>query len=277
MDFDALVNVKRIIENDSTVKTDLMLLTSAINNRNVDINLSIRDNIDIIREFEVDNHEFMVYLSEFVGLNQELLNTPIYALLIKNNAYWLVLLNALKNGLLTDETYTAIIRYLFELMSNLKKEDIDIFVSFLHDALSVKKVKFIRDETINQDVVNFIISNIDSIDCTSEEDSSNITIKSIIIKMFMQGIVSFSDLFFFGKNEYVLVQYIIDSLLEFGEYYHIYAILNEKSVDINSAPVLISILTNSLSNRDEKISNELMDKCIDKLNSIGTDVPRDLK
>ena len=277
MDFDALVNVKRIIANNSTVKTDLMLLTSAINNHNVDINLSLRDNIDIIREFEVDNHEFMIYLSEFVGLNQELLNTPIYSLLIKNSAYWQILLNALKSGLLADETYTSIVKYLFELITNLKDEEFAACIAFLHDVLSLKKVKFIRDETINQDIVNFTISNIDSMEYASEGVCSNLVIKSIIIKMFVQGIISFSDLLFFGKNEFILVQYIIDSLLDIGEYYHIYAILNDKSVDEYTAPVLVNILTNSLNNRDESASNELMKRCIENLNSIGTDTPRNLQ
>lgn len=277
MDFDALVNVKRIIATNSTVKTDLMLLTSAINNHNVDINLSIRANIDIIREFEVDNHEFMTYLSEFAGLNEELLNTPIYALLIKNSAYWQILLSSLKSGLLVDETYTAIVRYLFELISNVKEEELNIYITFLHDILSVKKVKFIRDETINQDIVNFIISNIDSIEYTNEEVCSTLIIKSIIIKMFIQGIVSFSDLFFCGKHEFILVQYIIESLLDIGEYYNIYAILNHMSVDIDTAPVLVNILKNSINSRGEKASNELMQSCIDKLNSIGTDAPKNLQ
>lgn len=66
MDFDALVNLKHIVSSDNIADVDLMLLKSAINNGNIDINLSISGNLDAILNSDVSNSVFTNYLGEFV-------------------------------------------------------------------------------------------------------------------------------------------------------------------------------------------------------------------
>ena len=262
MNFDALVNVKRILNSASVSPMDIMLLSSAVNNRSVDINISIQSNIDTICMQDIDNHEFMIYISEFIGSSQEFLNTPIYKKLIQNKIFWPSLLNFLKKKLINDEAFLDIVNYLFHLLKKANiKEYVDCFL-FINEFLSAKKEIITESTDVSFDIIEFIINNLDCLDNNYEESSSKLVAKKIVINLLSLGIVGFYDLVSISQNESDLINTILSSLLKCEEYYYLVQIINEKTIDNNTSQIIEEILRSYIN------SKAISDGCREYINRI---------
>ncbi|MCH5167033.1 MAG: hypothetical protein J1F35_03985 [Erysipelotrichales bacterium] len=266
MDFDALVNIKNILVSRSTAKTDLMLFSSAISNNSVDINLSIQDNLDIIRMHSIDNKEFMAYLSEFLDLNHEFLTTPIYKMLLGKIEYFELLLHALKNGNLNEQTITSVINSVFSLLSTLNVEDYSISLVFLNDILSSKSVSYINEANKPDSITQFVINNFDCLEKKDNQYEEAIIIKNIIIKMLKLGVITFADLIYYSDSSSDFVNSLIMTFVNSDEYYYLYAIMNEKTVDEETKPIISSIISEiSADFRVIPEKKEILDLVIAKL------------
>ena len=266
MDFDALVNIKNILVSGSTARTDLMLFLSAISNKSVDINLSIQDNLDIIHMQSFDDNEFMTYLGEFLDLNHEFLTTPIYSMLLRKIEYFELLLQAIKNGNLNEETITSIVNYIFNLLPTLSSEDYLVCLVFLNDILSSKDITYINKNDKPDAIVEFIINNSDCLERKENSSEEKPIIKNIIIKMLKLGILRFSDFIYYDSPSSSYINSLIMAFVNSDEYYYLYAILNEKTVDEETKPIIMNIISELLS--DFRISydkKEILNLAVQKL------------
>lgn len=270
MDFDALVNVKRILSSDKISQTDIMLLTSAINNENVNINISIQDNLDIIQKQDINNNEFMIYLNEFIGVNQEFLNTPIYKFFLKRKPLWTLLLIALKMKLLNGEVLSDIIKYFFSLLPNLEQDEYLECLVLINDFLSIKKISNIKKIDNPDSIIEFISHNLDCLEAVSYEETYQLICKNIIIKLFSLGFISFSDSESYAIDENEFVISVISPFLNQDEYYYLISIINENTVDIATLSVIRETLLKYISSHTiSKEANQVINKILENLDEIS--------
>lgn len=263
MDFDALVNLKHIITSDNVTNVDLMLLKSAINNNNIDINLSISGNLDVILNSDVSESVFTTYLSEFIGCSDYLLNTPIYQIFLKNKCFYPLLLLAVKKKSLTDYVYSDVIVNLFREVS-CGCDHSEEMILFLKDMVSAKHhVDYSLFSDVSS-IVLYICNNINCLACDSE-DISIIVAKELIMKLLTYGYVHFSDLFAFS-NDSMLVRMLVYALFDSYEYAYLLSLINNRMLDLESASSLKIIVDEYALNNGVK--SNLIDSILNKLDNI---------
>lgn len=253
MDFDALVNLKRIITSDIVTNTDIMLLKSAINNRNIDINISIAKNLDLLSTSDINNQEFMTYLGEFIDCDDAFLNTPIYILFLSRRCFYSLIYVSLSKGFMDEEVYIDIINRLF-----IKKTDLESLEEdsvFIKDMIS-KKGKISLDNKVNKDLlIEYALRNIDSLTSDADELYSAVN-KSIILKLFSYGYINFTDIYYYSGND-SLMKIFIYSLLDMKDYSYFLSLLNEKGLSIEVIPYVESAIS------EYKENNETNEKMIE--------------
>lgn len=264
MDFDALVNLKHIITSDDVTNVDIMLLKSAINNGNIDINLSILGNLDVILNSDVSESVFTTYLSEFIGCNDHLLNTPIYQIFLKNKCFYSLLLLAVKKKSLTDCVYSEIIVSLFKEISSCESDYLEEIVLLLKDMVSAKRhVDYSLFSDVSS-IVLYICNNIDCLSCDSG-DIFRLVAKELIMKLLTYGYVHFSDLFAFS-NDSMLVRMLVYALFDSNEYVYVLSLINNKMLDQESAKSLKIIIDEYVSTNEVK--NNLIRSILNRLDRI---------
>lgn len=240
MDFDALVNLKRIIMADNVTDTDIMLLKSAINNRSVDINISISENLDYFFKDNIDDDEFMIYLEEFINCDDYYLNTPIYKVFLTRRCFFVLLSIALLKKSLTDETFYDIINTLFRDLGKANGEEYALLLVLIQDMISSKGKVLYESLNCVDVIMDFIVSNIYSL-FESEPMFNDVLTKDIILKLFSYGYIHFSD--FISYDEGILfLKMFIHAIFDMGDYSYLLPLLNDKMLDEVSAECVKSVI-----------------------------------
>ncbi len=267
MDFDALVNLKHIVSSDNIADVDLMLLKSAINNGNIDINLSISGNLDAILNSDVSNSVFTNYLGEFVGCSDYVLNTPIYRLFLDRKCFCSLLLVAVEKKVVADSIYADIIISLFKQINSARDENLFELALILKDMFSVKHhvdYSLFNDVSV---IVEYICNNNYCLSCNTE-DMPKLVVKELIMKIFSYGYVHFSDLFNY-LNDFMFVRMLVYALFDNNEYAYLLSLINNRMLDRESASALKTIVIEYSSTSDVK--NNLIDSILTKLDNIVQD------
>lgn len=267
MDFDALVNLKRVFMSSIINETDIMLLKSAINNGSININLSISGNLDAIFQSNINNSEFMVYLEEFINCDEYYLNTPIYKLFLTRKCYYPLLYASLKKDALAMPVYENVILELFNIaLTSQGDESMEVAI-FIRDMLSVKgKVDF-TNRSAKEVIVDFIVRNIDAISGSCAMTS--IINKDIILKLISYGYVEFDDFYSYAGDD-SLLKMLFYSLLDTFDYSYILSVINKKTVSLYTSDVLMSVVSDY--QKENFVNMKMIKAILDKL-----EVLKDLK
>ncbi len=240
MDFDALVNLKRIIMADNVTDTDIMLLKSAINNRSIDINISISENLDSFFKHNIDDDEFMVYLEEFINCDEYYLNTPIYKIFLTRRCFFVLLSIALLKKNINDEAFYDIINTLFGNLSKANGEEYALLLVLIQDIISAKGKVSYESLICIDEIMDFIVSNIYSL-FDNEPMFNDVLTKDIILKLFSYGYIHFSDFMAYDEGGLFLKMFI-HAIFDMGDYSYLLPLLNDKMLDEVSAECIKSVV-----------------------------------
>lgn len=170
---------------------DVLIMSSHILNGNIDINLSIRENMlkyaEIDKSFEPGKY-----------LNKELLNcdTPIYRLLLQDEAFYSLIKASITKGLLTSESVRDILECYIEAIDKLTDRENSRVLTHIIDLLSIKSN--LNREVLQDSIIirGFVKDNLYSLGMPKKKknDTDTVSKKMIIIKLFRLGYVRFGNI-----------------------------------------------------------------------------------
>lgn len=274
MDFDAIVVFKRVLSKTDINENDKLLMSSAINNENIDINLSIRDNLKIAQEDDISLEEFKTYLMEFMDNNDDYLNTPIYLLLLQKKELRKLLLLAHKIQVLDDKSLLDIIESILLYMNIADEKDYPELANFLNDLLSVRRTTNSSLFQSSSIIKAFIISNHDSLSSDLSKvvgltSIQNFYDRLIILKLFSYGFANFSFAEVYDPSIDGLSA-IIEPLLKKRSYGHLRLVINTKTINSDDALRVKELIINHLNeNKIDSLEDSIkVEKLINDLNNI---------
>ncbi|MCX4366304.1 MAG: hypothetical protein OSJ70_11130 [Bacilli bacterium] len=137
MEIDALLLLSRILKDFDFTETDLLVIKSYISNKNININLSIRENARLFMDENDLTLEECKELRDIVLENCEYIHTPIYKLLMKNNRLRQFVLHANYKRVLEESTILDIIEDILRQIDELELvEEQNNLIRFLMDFLA---------------------------------------------------------------------------------------------------------------------------------------------
>lgn len=237
MDLDAVITFKRVLKEKEIKMADKMLLLSAINNRNIDINLSIKENLNLINKDGIAIEELFLYLKEFIGDKEPTDDVPIYMLFLEKSALWDLLISAYKKSNLREEAVLAIGEAIFKYLDNEEIHNNEELLVFLNSILSVRKpadyLLFQRSFSIEP----FIYAIIDEI-----YNDGNSAKKSLLITLITFGYIDFYLLNRTVDDSYSYIESFIKELLDHELYAYVKIFINSRTVNRDLAVVIKDIL-----------------------------------
>lgn len=233
MDLDAVITFKRVLREDEITMADKMLLSSAINNRNIDINLSITENLNLINKDGISLEELFLYLKEFIGDKEAYTDVPIYMLFLERSNLWDLLLNAYKRYTLSEESILNIGETVFSYLDYKNNDNYDELVNFLNSLLSVRKPNNYELFQNNFSTQSFVYNNID--DLYNGHNSVN---KSLLTTMISFGYVSLDLLNSVVGEGYSYIESFITELLNRELYAYIKIFINSRTVGKELASII---------------------------------------
>lgn len=267
MDLDAVITFESVLKKDNISTADKMLLSSAINNRNIDINLSIKQNLNLINKDGISITELFLYLKEFVADKSSYVDVPIYMLFLEKRELWDLLVNAYKKFSLKEEAVLDISKAIFKYLENSDILNEEELLTFFNSLLSVRKPE---DYKMFQNIFSiepFIYENIDEI-----YNGSNGIRKSLFITIISFGYVNLQLLNDMVDDSYSYIEFFIKELLNHDLYAYVKIFINSRTITPDLAVVIKNILD------EYKIKGEgnyrlkhLINTINDKLDSIIDD------
>lgn len=265
MDFDALVNLKRIITSSEVTDTDIMLLKSAINNGNVDINVSISQNLNSVFKENINDAEFMTYLEEFINCSDYYLNTPIYMFFLSKRCFFPLLSVALNKKVMLETTYNDVIERLFQILSEPVNEEELLLEVFIKDVI-MSKGKVSYDSITNKSIImDFIVKNMDVLGNLGVTTMESVILKDILFKLLSYGYVHFSDFIIYADND-SLIKMFIYAIFDAGEYSYLLSLINDKMVNRETSVMLINAICEY--SKDNEVDQQLSCIILEKLEAI---------
>ena len=223
MNFDAVLLFYKKIEALDYDEKDILLMSSAVLNKSIDINLSVRDNMlkyaEIDKNFNPDKY-----------LNDDLRNcdVPIYRILLQDDAFFNLLLDAMGKNILNSESIKDILECYMDAVDKLSEKETSrvltyiiqvLAVNFRVDAEVMKESKIFRE---------FVKNNLFALSMPKKKrnDSDVVAKKMIIIKLFRLGFVEF------GLREDILINYeeVIQPLIDTHNYGQVKLIIFKDNV-----------------------------------------------
>lgn len=269
MDLDAVITFKRVLKEDTISIADKMLLSSAINNKNIDINLSITENLNLINKDGISLEELFLYLKEFIGDKELYTDVPIYMLFLEKRDLWDLLLNAYKKNDLDEKSVLYIGENIFKYLDVKDSKNIDDLVSFFNSLLSIRKPENYELFQNSFSFEPFIYANIDDI-----YTGSNSVNKSLLITLISFGYISLDLLNNSIDDSYSYIEIFFKELLNRELYTYIKIFINSRTVSKDLA-IIIKDIINEYASCDEK--NQRLEHFLNTINSKLDDIIFDKK
>lgn len=264
MDLDAVITFKRVLNEKNITTADKMLLASAINNANININLSIRDNLKLIDKNGISLEELFLYLKEFIGNDDEYLDVPIYMLFLEKKDLWNLLLAAYKIANLSEESLLIIGKNIFKYLDSQSNSDTEELIQFFNNLLSVKRPNNYKLFQASFSTEPFVYSNLDDI-----YNGSNKANKLLLVTLISFGYIDLSLLSLAVGNDYSYVESFIKELLDHKLYGYVKIFINAKTVNEDLALIIKEIISNySLGNEENYRLEQLILILNSKLDNI---------
>lgn len=170
---------------------DILLMSSAVLNKSIDINLSIKENFLKYKEnnpsFNADKY-----------LNRPVVNcdVPIYRLLLQEKELFTIIVDACKKGLVTSESFRDIIECFIDAIDKVMEEENGKLLTHIIALLSIKNNNLDK-EVMNDSVIirEFVKNNLYALNMSKKKknDCDTVSKKMIILKLFRLGFVRFGN------------------------------------------------------------------------------------
>lgn len=255
MEIDSIITFKRVLRKQLISKEDKMLLSSAINNNNININLSINENIRIVNKDGISLDELLFYLEELLGSRENYLDVPIYELLLEKSDLRDLLLNAYKKNYLSEESALAIALLAFEY---LEKNDSLELVNFLNHLFSIKGPSDYELFQQQLSVCPFVYGNLDDI-----YNGTNEANKSMLVSLISFGYINLDILSFTVDNSYTYIENFFRDLINNGLYGYVRVFVNNRTVSKELALIIQDVVN---SYQDKASEDKRLDHFIKSMN-----------
>lgn len=211
MNLDAIILFYKKIDRLDYNEKDILLMSSAIMNGNIDINLSVRDNMLKYHELD-ESFNPDTYLSK----SDRNCDIPIYRVLLQDSDFFDILVNATNKGLINSESFRDMIECYLDAVDKVTDNDNDRVMVNVIKLLSLKlnvSKEVMQDSQI---IREFIKNNLFALGMPKRKKNRNdvVSKKMIIIKLFRLGFVKF------GLSNDVLLTYqeVLQPLLDVCNY-----------------------------------------------------------
>lgn len=196
MELDALLLLTRILKDFNFTETELLIIESYIVNKNININLSIRDNAQLFLDENSVSIDDCREIREIVVENSEHIYVPIYKLLLQNLRLRNFVVKALEKRVLDEQTILDIVEmYLLKIdeIENVEEQCdlIRFLMKFLEKRRFSKKNIMQESRIINEYVKKNEYTILNERDRKEAEYGIRFFRRMLIYKLFSCGYVTF--------------------------------------------------------------------------------------
>lgn len=273
MDIDAIILFYNAFQNKINDEHTITLMKSLLKNKNIDINLSIKENALKIK----DN----IAIKSIIESRESFVDLPIYVLLLGNSRFNNLIIENIKNNNLNEGSIYNIINLSFQYLKYLEDEEYRLVALFIMKIISSYKpydsLFFRISEEINFFVYNnystLYKSNYDLDDSVNTKEHIN---KMLIYKLFSYGYVSFDFSKYLPKKPIDGIKEIVSPLILMRNYEQLKLIINNNTIVGSDIEYLRSVVESNfeilinnegLSARDLEARRSILEK-IDSFNQV---------
>lgn len=275
MEIDALLLLTKGLKDFKFTESELLIINSYVTNKNVNINLSIRENaLLIVKENELLKDDPII--QNILNTSESYIDVPIYSLFLQNVRLRTFLISAPSNRVLTEATVLDIVEATLQGIDTITLEsEIDNIIRFLMEFLA--KHRLIKENNVqkSQIINGFVKKNEDVVINEKDRREDNyhkmFYHRMLLYKLFSCNYATFDyNQILNPESEENGVEAIIRPLLESRSYGHLRLIVNRITLSEENTIVLKNIIKNTFKTfydgdvNEEEIEN---DKAfIDKIN-----------
>lgn len=231
---------------------DILLMSSAILNSTIDINLSIRQNFYKYAELNNDFNPDSYFMKEVRNCD-----VPIYRLLIQDDDFFTLIINALRKNLFTSESFTDLLECYVDAVDKLTSKENSKVLNHIIEILSVKvnvDQEVLKNSTLLRE---FVLANLSTLGMSKykRNNSDIVAKKMIILKLFRLGYVGFGDI-----ND-VVINYedVLQPLINAFNYGQVKLVIYRDNVDLDDIDYVEDYLVNAIDANYEIANQEERD------------------
>lgn len=234
MELDAIFMLIQITKDGIKEHNNLLIMESYIYNKNIDINLSIRENIHLFIQENDDMSNSTI--DNILSSDEKYYDVKIYNLLLEDIKMRYFLINSLKKKLLTDESILNIIETILtgtqDIEYSVSRDEILRFlVNFLSNIKAVDKRKMRESLIINTFVKNSISLLVNNSNSSKPSSRSSFFDSIVLYKLFSGGYASFYyNQVIDPESEEKGIEDIILPLVRTRSYGHLRLMINKSTI-----------------------------------------------
>lgn len=235
MNLDAILFFYNKFNNLDYNENDILIMSSYVSNNLINVNKSIKDNILIyVKENNKEN------ILERINLLNETFDVPIYRLLLQESLMHLILINAIKKGLVDDNSYLDIVECLLECDGKILEQEESKLLPFIVDVLQFKKNASSEIMQKSSIIREYVFNNKDKLALTKRVKHTGDLLqkKIIVIRLFANGYVRY------GNDFDINISYedIIIPLIETKNYGQLKLVIGNKVINPDDVDYIISLI-----------------------------------
>lgn len=231
---DSISLVSRLMGQEVVADMDKLMLLSAINHHTVDINGSIKDNIDLLDRDELTKEDLKTIVNIIKNSDGVLLEKPIYMWILEKKDLRDSLSSQYAKGYLKEETLLNILEYLLH-VNELDEETLKPIIFFLTNLISSNRprnYKMFQESEILASFVNKYDNCVYQNAAVHGEDFDfKFKVKIFIFKLFAGGYVNFAYPKIAGEEDKNGFSAIFTPLLMHRNYGHARLLINSKTLN----------------------------------------------
>lgn len=273
MEIDALLLLKKGLKDFKITESEFLVINSYVNNNNVNINLSIRDNaLSIVEENE--SLEDNAVIADILNTEESYVDVPIYSLFLQNVRLRTFLISAPSKRVLTEETVLNIVEVTLQGIDAITVEsEIDNIIGFLMEFLH--KHRLVKESSIQKSqIINGFVKKYESVVITERDRKddnfhSNFYRRMLLYKLFSCNYATFDyNQILNPESEENGVETIVRPLLDTRSYGHLRLMINNITLSEENVLILINVIKDAfksfyernVSEEDIKKDKEFIDK-----------------
>lgn len=274
MEIDAIFMLIKMLKDDDSLRNDFLVMESYICNKNIDINLSLRENIGIILNEDEDLTNDS-RIADIVNSEEKFLDKPIYSLLLGDAKMRSFILEAENKKLLSEDTVLDIVEMIImgieAIEDSVNREQT---IRFLMEVISRYRVR-VKSKIQSSPIINAFVKKYENITAKERGRGKNFQdgfyYRILLYKLFSYGYVTFDyNQVLNSESEENGLETLVVPLIESRSYGHLTMMINKITVNKNVS-FLKNIVKQGLSHLyDEDVEEDDIRKDKDFIERINT-------
>lgn len=274
MEIDAIFMLIKMLKDDDSLRNDFLVMESYICNKNIDINLSLRENIGIILNEDEDLTNDS-RIADIVNSEEKFLDKPIYSLLLGDAKMRSFILEAENKKLLSEDTVLDIVEMIImgieAIEDSVNREQT---IRFLMEVISRYRVR-VKSKIQSSPIINAFVKKYENITTMERGRGKNFQdgfyYRILLYKLFSCGYVTFDyNQVLNPESEENGLETLVVPLIESRSYGHLTMMINKITVNKNVS-FFKNILKQGLSHLyDEDVEEDDIRKDKDFIEKINT-------